>query len=378
MLNRASAEKVAILLLFGLMTLAALVFLQTRQFSSGDLLRGLWAPAYLLVRGENPYGLGAPDQTIKSVWFPMGIGLFSPLGWLSQVQISSVWFLLSAASLVMIVRLAFGTRPGLVLLAASFLMVFLFPPVLSHLLIGQFSIFVILMWLAGARLLEKHIYLPTALLVAVALTKPQLNLLLLPGYLFSLWKIRNARAVVSFLIALAGSVFWLTLPLWSVYPGWPIDVLEILRSTPTWVQPSLYSVLKFQLGDAGQLIWALVLAGLFVVNLRIWWTKDPITAVAWSLALTALASPYLWTWDFVLVLPLIVHTLGALKTRPGQTLIIAGYALCWVGIVWIRFTSDNSDERFWWIPLLLVSTVFVAGYLERTRSSLAPQRVLDI
>lgn len=274
-------QRGALFFILALTTLVVIWFVQTQHLPSGDLFRGLWAPTFLLVRGENPYGLGAPDQTIRSVWFPMAIGLFSPLGWLSQFQAASAWFLVSVVSLVLIVRLAIGReQPGTIMLGTSFLMVFLFPPVISHLIIGQFSIFVTLMGLVSAIFLERQKFLPTGLLLAVSLTKPQLNLLLLPGFLLALWRIRNAKAVIFFLIALAGSIIWLTLPLWAVYPGWPNNVLEILRATPVWVQPSLFSVLTIQLGGWGILWWVLVTAGLFFTNLRIWSTNEPTAATS--------------------------------------------------------------------------------------------------
>ncbi len=70
--TRKIAASVALILL----CLGAGWFVQTEWITSGDLRHGLWAPSYLLIRGENPYGFGAPDQGVKSVWFPMVIGLF--------------------------------------------------------------------------------------------------------------------------------------------------------------------------------------------------------------------------------------------------------------------------------------------------------------
>ena len=77
-------------------------------------------------------------------------------------------------------------------------MVFLFPPVLSHLLLGQFAILNTLMLLLAAWFIKSGQILASGFLVAVSLTKPQLAVLALPGFLVAAVRVGGTRVLLKF------------------------------------------------------------------------------------------------------------------------------------------------------------------------------------
>jgi len=338
-------------------------FIQTNEFASWDLRHNLWAPCYLLVHGMNPFGRGAPSQSVGAVWFPMAIGVFFPIGWLSERQVANLWLLGNIAILVTLAWWVVDTeRPSPIRFALGLGMVLLFPPVLSHLLLGQFAILNTLMLLLAAWFIKSGQILPSGFLVAVSLTKPQLAVLALPGFLVAAVRVGGTRVLLKFVGAIALSVILLTLPLWMVYSQWIVEFLNIVAQTPRWLQPSSFSLLQLEWGMSGSILWFIFFVGLFVVNILLWIKLPTAQAILWSLALTPLASPYVWSWDFVLLLPLFVHVFYHLKTWLASTALGLGYLACWGQIVQIRLTTDNSDERFWWVPLMLL-TIACGAYM---------------
>jgi len=330
--------------------------------TSWDFHHGLWSPSYLLTRGMNPYGMGAPRQAVPSVWLPMIIGLWFPLGWFDSDEAANLWLLVNTMCVWGVVWLSWrATRASLAIFTILLIGIFLFPPLLSHLMLGQLSVMITLLYVLSAYLVKRGLFLPSGVLVAVALTKPQLSIMALPGILIGLYRFGKLKAVLGFAGAALAAILWLTIPLWLVDPTWPSDMLTIMQQTPTWLQPTLFRMLQVQLAGWGLVWWFVWASMLFGLNVVAWLRLDPSVAMNTSLALTVLASPYLWSWDFVLLIPSIVHIFGVTKWHMARALIALGYVAAWGLTVAIRWTTDNSDERFWWLPFFLLA-ILVVGY----------------
>ena len=340
----------------------ASIFVQTRWLTSGDFRHGLWSPSYLLTHGMNPYGMGAPMQVVPSVWMPMIIGLWFPLGWLDSYEAANLWLLVNVVCAVVIVWLCWRVaRASLAVFTILLIAIFLFPPLLSHLMMGQLGVMVTLLYLLSAYLVKRGLFLPSGVLVAVALTKPQLSVLALPGLLIGLYYFGKRKAVLGFVVVCLAAILWLTIPLWLANSAWLNDMLAIAQQTPTWLQPTLFRMLQIQMGEWGLALWLMWAIVLFGINLAAWMKLDPPVAMCASLALTVLMSPYLWSWDFVLLIPAIVYVFSAVRRHAARALIALGYAVAWGLMVTIRWTTDNSDERYWWLPICLLA-ILVAGY----------------
>lgn len=83
--------------------------------------------------------------------------------------------------------------------------------------------------------------------------------------------------------------------------------------------------------------------------------------------MTPLFSPIVWSWDFVLLLPLFVYLMGELKTKRNAWLLYGGYAVCILLFVWLR-SGVNSDHLSFWVPPLMI-TVMAASIALRRKSA---------
>lgn len=338
-----------------------IIFLPDLPFQSWDFQSNLWGPAYLLVHGWSPYDIHHIIPDTNAVWLPMVVGLFAPLGLLSQAAAEKFWFLLTIAALFLIIWLSCNQKllkplPFTLVLVA----VFLFPPTLLHINYGQFSVLATALFLMVAM-----VPLPVILrgfLLALAISKPQLGLLFIPGiFLYEYRAHGKANALALFGSSVVGSVT-LSLPLFLVQPDFYKKLIENILGNNSWAQPSSLSFLKIQFGNARTWIWIFLAGIIFIVNLWIWIHYPSQKAVLWCLALTALVSPYLWSWDFVMLLPLAVSLFAELRTKYALFLLIAGFAGCdWIEIS-MRLGRDVPDDLHWWIPIYFL-TVFLASLI---------------
>jgi hypothetical protein len=344
------------------------------QFISGDLINNLWAPAHLLVDGESPYHTQdlPPIEGVDwlpPVWLPPAIGLFFPLGWLTPVQASQLWLVSSVVLIVIMLWLA-GTkgRPPAVLFGLSGLLVIMFPPIGRHLTLGQFTVLAAVMLLLAARLIVNPRYLLAGFLVAVSLAKPQIGLLVVPGLFVAFGRHHRLRGAILFAGALALWVLLLTIPLWIADPAWFRGFLTALRlnQEQEWVQPSLITLLIGRWGAPGWVLGGIVTVSLFCANIWLWLKRAPEEAVIWSLALTPFITPYIWSWDFVMLAPLMVYAIYRFQSKFPFALLGLAYLFCWRLMLSILVNTEGQESRFWWVPWLIVLSI-CSGFLVDAR-----------
>ncbi len=217
-----------------------------------------------------------------------------------------------------------------------------------------------------------------AFLLVIALAKPQLVVLIIPGILISIFRQRGAKTAILFCFLFLSAFLLLSVPSFIAEPGWVTDYIDSLRQNPTWLQTSLFSLLPLQFGAVGSVTWLLLAISIFIVNIFLWWNYSPERAVLWSLALTPLITPYIWSWDFVLMLPLFVAIIIEAKRRKTLFLLVGGYIIVWIGIVSLSMSGNVSNELFWWIPLYILALVLTAMWLEhRLRLWPDPRSILN-
>lgn len=336
------------LLILGLV----LILTASTDLSAWDFRNNLWGPAHLLVTGRSPYLIDQLFDGSNSIWFPQIIGAFFWLGWLPQASATAFWHLLNLAALGGIFALSIRQRrPAPVWLALSLGGLLLFPPFVGHMALGQISLFTVLLVLLCAEALDRpRGPLVNGLLLALALAKPQLLMLALPGLLFARDRRIGLRLALSF-------GFWsvlFTLPLWLMYPDWPAGIPVALERNKDWFQPSSLQALRSMIGPTpGLLTWIALVAAAFGANLFIWRRWPAPDAARASLALTVFITPYVWTWDFVLLFPALIAALFQARTRGQRILWFLGYALIWGLLIVQRSTTDMQDGYFWWLPWAL-------------------------
>lgn len=354
------AGVLAVLLLVG-----AIVLVLELDYYAIDFRMNLWEPASLLVQGRSPYGVQdlPPDQSHIAVWFPQVIGLFFPLGWLPLRPAANLWLLGSLATLLGLIIWCRREESTASPLWAAVLTA-LFPPVLFHLIYGQFDLMAVFLLLLCAHLVDRQRYLPAGLLMALALSKPQLAVLALPGLAVACVRQGRARGIVLFAAGTVLGSALLTAPLWIGYPRWVGDFWRQVQDAPQWFQPSLYTIARLWWGEWSLFIPALISLALLALNLWLWWRYPPEEVLPWSLALTTIASPYIWTWNFVLFLPLIFRSTYRERSRPARIVWIAGYLLCWGLVILLRLALGESFQWHFWMPWLLLGLALAAHRAE--------------
>ncbi len=157
----------------------------------------------------------------------------------------------------------------------------------------------------------------------------------------------------------------LSLPLFLAYPTWGKGFIWALNRNHVWLQPTLYSLLPRFWGKwEGLTLWGVLTILLFAINIRTWWIWSPQKAIYWSLALTPLVTPYLWSWDIVLILPLLLRALFELNTKKAYFLLISGYMLSWWLTLQVLLRTDNSDHYFWWTPWMFVLLILCSYWVD--------------
>jgi len=241
----------------------------------------------------------------------------------------------------------------------------------------QYTLLAVLLLLLAAHLVAAGRFAWAGLLLAPVLAKPQLAPLVLPGLWLASWRRGGWRGALALPGAAALGGALLTLPLWIGYPNWIPDFLEGFRRNPPWQQPTLFGLFQIWWGPgwAAWLVPGLLALGLLGLNMWLWHRYPPREVLPWSLALTTLASPYIWTWDFVLFLPLLYRCLMRQRSRPAKVLWAVGLLLCWgltMGlIVWVTpVEGEISYHGHFWMPWLFLALVGGGQALEGRATAL--------
>ena len=326
-----------------------------------DFYNNLWAPAHLLLIGQSPYDTTTLNADLPPLWLPMAIGAFAPLGWLSEEAATQVWFLFTVALMAGLIHMSLPPTIPTPAVAAAGLLAFFFPPVLNHMLLGQFSVVAAFCLVLAARWLEEGRQWPAAFLLALAAAKPQLSVLPAIGLAAGLASGAGPRGVAVFGAKVLAAAAALSAPVILLAPQWFTDYRAGWEKNPNWHHPSSFYWLHEQLGGFGWLLWAALIAGAVIGCIAIGRRLKPQTAIAWTLAITVLVIPYLWSWDFVLLLPLWLLTFGR-STWGVRLLLFAAYAIGWAGMAYVQLAHEGLNALYWWVPWWFAgSTLLVDG-----------------
>jgi hypothetical protein len=134
-------------------------------------------------------------------------------------------------------------------------------------------------------------------------------------------------------------------------------------NNPAWAHPSSLFILQATFNEIGRALWWLLLLAGSGLNLWLWVRLPKREAMAWSLALTTLITPYLWSWDFVLLMPLFISYLYRKMPRYSTWFRYFGSTACWVVLAYMKITGYTSDELYWWVPWFLVGLILITSSL---------------
>ena len=329
-----------------------------------DFRNNLYLPAYLLLQYQSPYDIHVLVDGSNAVWLPMALGVFFPLGYLDLQKASNLWMLFNLGALFVLIKTAHGQgRPPLLKFFFVLLVIFLIPSTLMHINLGQVSILICLALLIVICFDEILPLWASGFLLAFTLTKPQLGVIFIPAYMFYVLRSRGWRSVLGLgCWIFLGGLFY-SLPVMLTNTNWFEDFVANLKSNPVWEQPSIFIVLPSLLNEFGQLLrYSFLLVGLILA--LYWVARSGSKGVfLWILALTAVFSPYIFSWDFVMLYPLMIHTMFQIKRVFVDTLLFGGYFLIIIGFISLKLAGKINDVYFWWVPWSLLAVTFLSQWL---------------
>ena len=338
------------ILFFLLVVGSVFVVYQLISRSQTDFYNNLWSPVHLLVQGESPYDTTSLHTDLPALWMPTAVGFFSFLGFFSFELAQQIWFLLNIAGLAALLYLSIPNTRTLPVLLAGIFLAYFFPPTINHFALGQVSILSALCLFGAVRLIERMPWL-SAFLLALGMVKPQIGIFILFGISIHQFQTGSFKGLLSYGLKAFLAALTLTLPLFIAELNWIPDFIASLQSnTPEWTHPSILSQLEMWTGSWGYLLWGSFLISMLWFMLWLWRNSTPHIAALWTLSITVLVTPYVWSWDFVLLLPLLVYILSRANWK-GWLLLIIGYVLVWGGIAVIQLSDNFHNSRFWWVPI---------------------------
>jgi hypothetical protein len=163
------------------------------------------------------------------------------------------------------------------------------------------------------------------------------------------------RAVFSFWARIGIACLVLCIPLFIAHPNWIPDMLTAMGKNPPWAYPSLMVLFRRTLGWWGSPLWVLTTLIVVAFNFYIWKKLPKHQALYWSLALAPLATPYIGSWDFVVLLPLLIFTYTNADWK-RKVFIWMAYIAAWVLMAWIQQIPASLNYYFWWVPLCFIGT----------------------
>jgi hypothetical protein len=365
-----------ILLIAGILILVKLSPTLTKpEVLPSDDFTHTWASEKLLINGENPYDamrieqlkstsgvptstLNTPSITLNPPWL---ITLMLPFGLLDYSASRLLWLITSIILILVSSVMLWGMYSNhpkqrwLGILAA-----FIFAPTISVLEKGQVTTLLLIGvvgflyftvskpndWLAGVFL-------------AIASVKPQVILLFWVVLVF--WVIQRRRWIT--MISAFISVFVLVGIAFLINPRILLQYLGMLQAYPLsdWANPTIGSYLRFFWLGLDQ-YWPQVLPALFAVLWFIYFWYRHQAAWDWLhelpviLLVSTLTSPYLWTYDLVILLPCTIGVASwiAVDWKRWSTLLLTGI---FFAITILDLYLHTRLDEFWFIwmaPSLLV------------------------
>lgn len=331
-----------------------------------DFKNNLYLPSYLIVQNINPYDIHSLVDNGTALWFPMVLGLFFPLGYLDLQRASNIWILVNLVSFLSLIFISSNQKkPSLIKLFIVGSFIFMIPSTIAHINLGQISILICLSLVIIIMFDEILPIWATGLLLSFSLSKPQLVVLFIPAYLFYIFRNQGWKSVLSLIFWTTFGVIIFSLPVFFTKTNWLNSLILNLKSNPIWQHPSIITILSSSLNEYGFLLrYFFLLVGLILALFLVSRSGNKVVFL-WILALTTVFSPYIWSWDFVLLYPLMIFTMFQKKRVIEEFLLFAGYFFI-IGIfILFRLSGVINDINFWWVPWGLMSVTFFVQWLSK-------------
>jgi len=312
-------------------------------FPPNDFL-AYWSGFQLLLQGGDPYNYDQLSQYQKSLGYPNGPGpiyyspilffILAPILWLPLSIALGIWGVLNIALILgCVVASAKMSNLDLKPIEAATIGV-LFPACVLILYFSQVSALVCFSFLSSVYLLTRARPTLAGIALLPALLKPHLFFLaLIPMAL------QAGRLNIRFILGLSGGIATMLLTLHWLRPGLIASHLGADSNALEWLGHSPISALRLLVGleHSSPLILAPAAVAAVVVLICALYKRIELTRdVPLLLCLSALLTPYIWIFDFIILLPAVLRIYST--GRLGKQLLLLLAAAWWSYGVFFGFT----------------------------------------
>jgi hypothetical protein len=334
---------------------------------SWDFRNNLWGPANLLIQQRSPYNIHVIYTTSNAVWMPVIIGLFFPIGYLPLQWASNLWILLNLISLFgIVILLARYSHKSIFWILVTIFSLIIFPSTVTHFILGQISLIICFVLFVLIKYRNKLKPVVIGFLIAFAFTKPQLVVLFLPAYFVVNYLDKGFQRLLWIIFYTIMWIVFFCLPLFIIFPNWIPDFLHNLSNNNKWIYPTLCSVLFSRSVNIGMALAVTSLYFVIGIGIAVFLTfrLDKFEALLWSLALTPLFCPVVWSWDFVLLYPLIIFMAFKTKSKISSLLIYCSFGVCAILFIIMEILGFRDNQLTFWVPLFLITTLLLCRALQ--------------
>jgi hypothetical protein len=325
----------------------------------GDF-KGYWSASHVLLDQNDPFDeirLDSVQQQIAPggvrvyTWNPpWTLVLLLPVAALPYQTAAQIWLVLNLAILAGVggwfwYRIT-GRRDGRSITMAMLVTV-LFPPSLAAVAEGQVAPWVLLGVIGFEWFWQRRQFASAGAISLLALIKPQITFVTVAYGVWSSLIHRRWR----FFGGMAAMCLLSLLVVTALFPCWMDSYWHSLttRSLTQWQTPTLGSVL-YTMRSENWVRFAGLATILFVPWLTKRWDKlGSATMLVESLLLSAIAAPFSWSYDQIVLLPAILQMLAWRRQIPHSIVLDLGLIVLYILPLAMRLAIVD-DSQFVWVP----------------------------
>ncbi|MBN1570798.1 MAG: DUF2029 domain-containing protein [Acidobacteria bacterium] len=355
------------------------------QIDLGDFLE-YWSAGRIFLSDGNPYsssellriqqrvGLQRPSPAM--MWSPPWAILFMLPFTLLPFGIARGIFLLFEIAIIAFAACRLWTKFGgsKNKLWIGVLGAFLFLPSLLALHQGQINILVLGGLIAFLWAIETKRNLIGGLATIAIALKPHLIHLFYIFLLFWSWKVRRWRTLIWAFTLLSFSISILCV----INPKAVLGYITTLETSPgplEWLTPSSGVALMLLTSSEPNLIRFVPMTAAWILAILLCYRSLP--EAFWSkylnliLLLSMATTPFCWTSDWVVLLPVVIQTLVWFSVNPSRNWwIVAALGFIQFAIIFTAFNLPNYNEVYnFWVPFALWAVYWLGNKTNRIKAN---------
>lgn len=353
----------------------------------GTDFKQYYTTSKLILEGHNPYdyeragviqrALGETGDIQVPYGPPTSLLPFIPMGWVDFLTAIQIQFVLNISMLVVCCflwgKMLFPTQPMMPLISCAAVVAWI--PCLSLFGMGHVTSWTLLGFTLWAFCMQQKRPALAGCLLALSIIKPHLALgpvlyACVVGLRQKQWKMLAAFALT--VLAMIAATFLIRPTIWSEY------LASLAQSNPTqWFNATLDGWGRYQLGPWFRYVSATIGVALLAWIVLLAWKRDGSDGPL-VLALWLAATPYAFSYDYVLILPGFLLAVGAWLYRSHHLWLIAIVGWLMLDVIYVMKKGEWTEYKFFFIPwggLMLTLLLWPQKTVDNTPLQNSPTRI---